>query len=196
MFYQKLEKNKIRTYISFTANKNNYRYLPHVARECRKRKITRLWSDRIVPIGNGEELSELEITPDCFKEYLKMLKKAQGGFLKKLLYPKTQVTLNRALQFMGGGNIYSCSAGNSLITVDEFGNVMPCRRMPVICGNVFDTDLEDIYFKNEFLKSLRIKSIPEKCGKCVYKYHCRGGAKCQSYARYGDFRKKDPGCFV
>lgn len=57
-----LEKNGIRTYISFTANKENYKFLPKVADECRKRRITKLWSDRLVPIGNGQELEGLKIT--------------------------------------------------------------------------------------------------------------------------------------
>ncbi|MBE7043839.1 MAG: radical SAM protein, partial [Ruminococcaceae bacterium] len=129
-----LEKKGIRTYISFTANKENYKYLPIVARECRKRNITKLWSDRLVPIGNGQELESLVITKGDFSRYLKSLKKAQGNWLIRHLYPKTQVAMNRALQFQNSnGAIYSCSAGDSLITVDEFGNIMPCRRMPVVC---------------------------------------------------------------
>ena len=131
-----LEENGIKTYISFTANKTNYKYLPVVARECRKRKITKLWSDRIVPIGNGRELDELKITSDDLEGYIKCLKKAKGSILTQKLYKKTSVTMNRALQFQNSdGEIYSCSAGDSLITVDEFGNIMPCRRMPIICGN-------------------------------------------------------------
>ena len=189
-----LEKNKIRTYISFTANKDNYKHLPLVANECRKRGITKLWSDRIVPIGNGKEIEELAITPDVLPDYLRTLRKAQGGLLAKLLSRKTEVTMNRALQFMEGGGIYVCSAGNSLITVDEFGNIMPCRRMPVICGNIFKSTLEKVYFENEVFKSLRIPTIPEECRRCLYKDICQGGARCQSYAIHNDFLHADVGC--
>ena len=191
-----LEKNGIKTYISFTANKDNFRYLPKVAKECRKRKITKLWSDRIVPIGGGGELKNLEITPDILPDYLKALKKAQGNFLTNLLYPKTQVTMNRALQFFEGGNFYTCSAGDSLVTVDEFGNIMPCRRMPIICGNIFENTIESVYFENETFKSLRNAKIPKECSYCIYNTLCRGGAKCQSYANSGDFCKADPGCYL
>ena len=191
---QTLEKNKIKTYISFTANKENYQFLPKVARECRKRKITKLWSDRIVPIGTGEEMKKLAITPDILPDYLKTMKKAQGGFLKKLLFPKTQVTMNRALQFMAGGNIYSCSAGQSLITVDEFGAIMPCRRMPIVCGNVFENTMENVYFENDTFKRLRKKTTPAECKNCLYSSVCLGGAKCQSYAKHGNFNHGDPGC--
>ena len=191
---KRLEKNGIKTYISFTANRDNYKHLPKVAWECRKRKITKLWSDRIVPIGGGEELKSLAITPDILPDYLKTLKKSQGNFLTKHIFPKTQVTMNRALQFFEGGNFYMCSAGDSLVTVDEFGNIMPCRRMPIVCGNIFENTIESVYFENETFKALRNTKIPKECSYCVYNILCRGGAKCQSFAQHKDFNTKDPGC--
>lgn len=192
-----LERAGIRTYISFTANRTNYMYLPEVAAACRKHRITKLWTDRLVPIGTGEQLRELAITEEVLPQYLKTLKKAQGSKLTRWLYPKTQVTANRALQFLGAqGSIYSCSAGSSLITVDEFGQVMPCRRMPIVCGNVLNTDLSEIYYENETFLSLRKKQIPKACAGCVYSYHCRGGARCQSFAQWGSFCRPDPGCYL
>ncbi len=190
-----LEKNGIRTYISFTANRENYRHLPEVARQCRKRRITKLWSDRLVPIGNGEELSALAITPDVIDDYIKTLKKAQGNLLLRRLYPKTQVTMNRALQFLhSDGAVYSCSAADSLITVDEFGTVMPCRRMPINCGNVRTSTLKEIYFGHKTFLRLREKYIPKECTHCKHASLCKGGAKCQCYARYGAFWRADPAC--
>lgn len=190
-----LEKNGIRTYISFTANKENYKYLPLVANECRKRGITKLWSDRLVPIGNGKELESLLITADDFYSYRDILIKAQGNIITKNLFKKTSVTMNRALQFLDSdGCYYSCSAGSSLITVDEFGNIMPCRRMPIICGNIKASTLSDIYFGNETFTELRDCTVPKECLSCEYSAYCKGGAKCQSFALTGDFTKADPGC--
>lgn len=190
-----LEKNGIRVYISFTANKANYRYLPGVAAECRKRKITKLWSDRLVPIVNGEDIKDLTITCKEFPDYVKTLKKAQGNVVIRKLFPKTQVTMNRALQFQNSdGNIYSCSAGDSLITVDEFGNMMPCRRMPIMCGNVLKTPMREIYFENPVFKELRSDTCPEECRNCKYSCFCKGGAKCQSFATVGSYFEADPAC--
>ena len=190
-----LQKNGIRAYISFTANKKNYGNLPEIAKECRKRKLSKLWSDCMVPIGTGEELSELEITSTDFPEYAKALKKAQGNFLTKKFHPKTVVSANRALQFLYcDGDIYSCSAGDSLVTVDEFGNIMPCRRMPIICGNVFESTMLKVFSEHETFKELRTKPIPKECAECVYASFCRGGAKCRSYAKYGSYFRADPAC--
>ncbi len=190
-----LEENGIKTYISFTANRENFKYLPHVAKECRKRKITKLWSDRLVPIGNGENLNDLAISKDDFPKYAKSLKKAQASFLTRAIFPKTQVSMNRALQFLySNGAIYSCSAGDSLITVDEFGQIMPCRRLPIICGNVFETTLSEVYFHHSVFRELRKEHIPHECSNCKFSYFCRGGAKCQSFAVFNSFLRADPGC--
>ena len=190
-----LEKCGIKTYISFTANKENYKYLPCVAKECRKRKISKLWSDRLVPIGNGQEMQQLTIARDDLAKYIKQLKKARGNFLIRTLYPKTQVTLNRALQFQGSiGEMYSCSAGNSLITIDEFGNIMPCRRLPIICGNIFEKTLTDVYYNNNTFRLLRQNISPKECSQCKYSYYCKGGAKCQSYAMHNSLYRADPSC--
>lgn len=192
-----LEKTGIRTYISFTANKGNYKYLPKVANECRKKHITKLWTDRLVPIGNGEDLEQLKITDAEMSNYIRTLKRAQGSFITRLLYPKTQVAMNRALQFIDSdGNIYSCAAGNSLLTVDEFGRVMPCRRMPIVCGDVFTSTLEDVYYNNLTFVDLRRDFTPKECASCEFSYLCNGGAKCQSYALYGTYKKADPACFL
>jgi len=190
-----LEKRGIRTYISFTANKENYMHLPYVASLCRKYNITKLWSDRIVPIGGGSRMDELAIDDKIFPDYAKTLNKAKGNFLTKLLRRKTEVTSNRALQFLySEGCYYSCSAGDSLITVDEFGNILPCRRMPINCGNISETTLEEVYFNNETFVNLRKPYIPGECKLCEYQYVCGGGAKCQSYAKYGTYLKADPAC--
>lgn len=192
---ERLEKNGIRAYISFTANRENMKNLPGVAAECRRRKITKLWSDRLVPIGNGEDIGNLVITDAEMPLYISLLKKARGSFLVRKLNSKTQVTMNRALQFQSSdGNIYSCSAGDSLITVDEFGNIMPCRRMPIICGNVSKTTLADVYFSSDVFRQLRMSYIPEECRECTYAALCKGGARCQAYAAYNTFLKADPAC--
>ena len=192
-----LEKNKIKVYISFTASKGNYKMFPKVAKVCYKKQISKLWSDRLVPIGNGKELENLEITKNILPDYIKSMKKARGTSLKQFLHPHTSISMNRALQFINSpGEIYSCSAGNSLITVDEFGRVMPCRRMPIYCGDIFSSTLEKIYYNNDVFKELRMNYIPKECTNCKYNYYCRGGAKCQSYAKYGTFHRADPGCFL
>ena len=102
--------------------------------------------------------------------------------------------MNRALQFLCGGETYQCGAGKTLITVDEMGRIMPCRRMPILCGNVFETTLRDAYFEHPVFRELRDPAIPLACLSCAHRETCRGGAKCQAYAQTGHFHYADPGC--
>ncbi len=192
---QKLTDSGIRTYISFTANANNYTQLPIVARECRKRRLTALWSDRLVPIGNAEEIKDLKITSDILPLYLDALKKAQGPRLTRAFCKSTDIRMQRALQFLGDNSeAYECSAAKNLLVVDEFGRVMPCRRLPIICGDVFETTLTDIYYNHPTFCDLRSPCIPRECLKCPHNMSCNGGARCQSYAEYGTYKKADPAC--
>lgn len=188
-----LERAGVTVHISFTANRANYPDLPGVAAACRRRGLTRLWSDRIVPIGGGADMAALAIGPDELPGYLDSLNRAKGGWLMQRL-SKTEVRMNRALQCLGGGVPYRCGAGNSLVVVDEMGRIMPCRRMPILCGDVRETTLREVYFGHPVFRELRDCGIPVACGECAHRHICRGGAKCQSYAAYGDFHRADPGC--
>ncbi len=192
---KKLTDNGIRVYISFTANAKNYTQLPKVASECRKNKITALWSDRIVPIGNAEDLQDLIITKDLLPDYISTLKKSRGSKLTQKIYKSTEVRLQRALQFLGDeSTCYECSAAKSLMVVDEFGRIMPCRRLPIYCGDVFKSTLTDIYYNHPIFIDLRTPYIPSECITCHHNMSCNGGAKCQSYAVFGTYKKADPSC--
>ena len=127
-------------------------------------------------------------------DYLRILRKAQGSWFARLRYPHTEVRMNRALQFLCGGDIYQCGAGKTLITVDEMGRIMPCRRMPILCGNVFDNTMKDVYFQHDVFFELRGAPVPLECLNCPQCEQCRGGARCQTYAQTGSFTGVDPGC--
>lgn len=192
---RQLENAKIRTIISFTAHKGNLREIGRVAMECRRARVSKFWSDRLVPIGTGSDLKELFIDSEAMKKYVRKLRNASNHPIAKILYPKTEIPLNRALQFLPCDRPnYRCSAGRSLITVDEFGNIFPCRRMPIHCGNVFTETLTDVYFHNPVFAELQNEMIPEECMKCRHALQCRGGAKCQSFNMYSDYRRPDPSC--
>lgn len=190
-----LRKHNIRILVSFTAHKGNYKEFPIVARYARKYKASKLWTDRLVPMGSGEEMKDMLFTPEEALEYYSIInKEKKKSFRNNLAH--LEISSDRALQFLkSAGTPYSCSAGDSLITILENGEVVPCRRMPIPCGeNSLITPLKDIYFGNEVFKDLRNKNIPDKCSKCVYSEKCRGGLKCLSYALYKDYKQADNCC--
>ena len=107
----------------------------------------------------------------------------------------TTVAMYRALQFLYTNDYaYRCTAGDSLLTVMENGDLVPCRRMPIVVGNLLKENMYDLYMNNSVLKSLRQDTTPDDCKSCEHSHFCKGGLKCLTYAIYGDLNHKDVGC--
>ncbi|MHA2336971.1 MAG: radical SAM protein [Candidatus Hodarchaeales archaeon] len=192
-----LVKEKINTMISFTAHRNNYQEFPDVAELGRQLGVSKVWSDRLIPSGSGMNLIKDMLTVEETQEYFKLMKN-QGNQTKKRKHIKTEIALDRALQFLEGwGKPYTCTAGDSLITVQANGDLLPCRRMPIPTGNLLENKLIDLYYKNTLFKRLRQKDLVNKgCEDCFYAKVCRGGLKCLSYALTNDPFNADPQCWL
>ncbi len=187
----------VKTHISFTAHKDNYHEFQSVARTAAKIKAHKVWSDRFLPSGSGKSMQEKVLSADETEEYVKSMFDARSE-IEKNIFNKTIVGMDRALQFLCAANSpYGCTAGRTLLAIDTNGDVFPCRRMPVVVGNLHETGLTEIYFKNPFLQQLRSNdSVPEECRNCLYSSKCRGGLKCLSYACFSNPNEKDPGCWL
>jgi radical SAM protein with 4Fe4S-binding SPASM domain len=190
-----LRKAGVRTMVSFTAHSDNFSEFPDVAKTCRKLGVSRLWSDRLIPTGQCTELKTL--SKEEIKEFFLLMRDARRKALASP-FSKTEISMHRALQFLAGdGKPYTCTAGDSLITVMPNGDVYPCRRMPIKVGNLLDKSLLEIYYGEGILQKLRNDDvIDEACTNCFYSKMCRGGLKCLSYAVYGDPFRRDPGCWL
>ncbi len=183
----------INSRVSFTACKENYKEFSLVAEICRQHSVRTLWSDRYVPCSPSQIISPL--SPIEAKEFVEILQQERKR--KENLFADLSVQNYRSLQFLASSQFpYHCTAGEYSIAIDEKGNVYPCRRMFVVCGNIKNDTLKDIYLYNPTFLQLRKHTIPTKCLHCKYKNSCLGGAKCQAYAVYNNFDEKDPGCWL
>ena len=89
----------------------------------------------------------------------------------------------------------SCAAGLSTLTVMPNGDVMPCRRMNVVIGNLREKSLFDIWYSSEMLWKLREREKNLKiCGKCKNLNVC-GGCRAVAFGVTGDYFAKDPQCW-
>lgn len=87
-----------------------------------------------------------------------------------------------------------CLAGWYSVGILSDGNVMACRRMPIISGKMPEQSFEEIFFGDEFLKKLRRKSFFEGCNECGFYQYCRG-CPAFSLGEKGDPFKLNPICF-
>ena len=193
---KRLVRQRIRTLISFSAHRGNFREFPEVARLGRKLGVSRVWSDRVIPWGSGAELRDQILTPDETREFFQIMDSARTEAARRW-FGRTEIAMHRALQFLvAGGRPYQCTAGDSLITIQPNGDLYPCRRMPIRVGNVLETPLADLYYQSDLFRSLRDRGRTSNgCQDCCHARQCRGGLRCLSYAVTGDPFQADPGCW-
>lgn len=185
----------IQTMVSFTASKNNYKELAKAVRICRRWQVKRFWTDRLVPLGSNE----LDMmTNEDFKKYLRVLDREskKSKLLARIGINTTNVHTNRAMQFLCSTSTdsYICSAGKSLLAILEDGTLLPCRRLPWELGNLLEDNLSNIYDKSNMVNMLKGDCIPDECKNCFNAKICAGGAKCITYAIYGDIGHRDYNC--
>ena len=177
--------------VSFTANKSNFRDFSAVADTCRKHHVQTLWSDRYIPFAHNNGVEALDFAD--MEEYATILQQEKNN-------PKNDecgldVQNFRALQFLcSGDDPYYCHAGENLITIDEYGNIFPCRRLPIHCGNIHADSISNAFFNNPVFKDLREHKISGKCISCKHAKTCKGGERCFAYAMTEKYNVPDP-CF-
>ena len=192
-----LVRQAVPTLISFTAHRGNYREFPHVVKTGKALRVNRIWADRYVPLGQGKAMDDLSLSAGETREFFKLLAASRPGRFS-IGRRTTEVACHRALQFLrAGGRPYACAAGSTLLTVLANGDLVPCRRMPVVAGNLLRERLADLYRENDMLRNLRRRNQTiAGCEICDHRRTCRGGLRCLSYAMYGDTKHADPGCWL
>ena len=191
-----LRQERVRTFLSFTVHKGNYREFGEVAEEGIRLGVARIWTDRFIPLGNGTAMADKVLSPHETGEFFEMVRKMRERTKRWWRRGDTEIAMGRALQFIaGGGEPYRCAAGGSLLALGADGILYPCRRMPVPLGNVTTEPMAALYREHHFLASLRNRRrIARGCEGCFYARACGGGLRCLSYAAFGDPFRADPGC--
>jgi len=180
--------------LAFTAHKQNYKEFPQVVDFALKNQVNNVWSDRYIPLADDKTLETLNAQET--QEYLQIMHD-QHLRLQRRKNCHTTVAMYRALQFLKTGEFaYACTAGKTLLTVMENGDLVPCRRLPLIVGNVLESDMLTLLKNNKTLQKLKSNAIPRECQGCEHEKSCQGGLKCLTYALYGDLDHKDWGCIL
>ncbi len=73
-----LRRERIRTLISFTAHRKNFREFKEVAKLGQRLRVNRVWADRLIPWGSGANLREQIMTQAETKEFFTIMEQAQA----------------------------------------------------------------------------------------------------------------------
>jgi len=181
-----LRRHKLRTLVSFSAHRANYRELPAVVHLAMKHRVPVVWADRVIPWGRGEAFSSAVLDPHETRELFRIMAATRQEVSRRWFCP-TRVAMHRGLQFLeGGGRPYRCSAGRSLLALMPNADLYPCRRLPLPVGNLWHTPLEELYFESPVLLSLRDRRrVSRGCEGCPHAERCGGGLRCLAYAMKG-----------
>lgn len=182
------------TIVSFTSSRINYADFLNLVDYCVEIGVDNVWTERLVPIGFGENLRQQMLHPYELKEFYENVYKKKKELEES--GSKTLLSFARSLQFLVSGKGSTCNCGYTNLTIMPNGDVYPCRRLPIKVGNIKEKSLFEIYYSSELLKELRShKKVDTRCKSCDFFKNCYGGEKCISYGYYQDPFAADPQCW-
>lgn len=187
------------TTINFTISRLNKDELPLLIELAKKLGVQRVSMERLAPIGRGERLSKELLSPEEFRMSLITLFQVQDMqvsstdplalFLKKKVLERySEDDLNSRI--CGG-----CTAGVAALTISYDGEVYPCPKLEISCGNAKNQSLMDIWYGSPVLQDLRYRRLRGRCEPCRFRNLC-GGCRAVAHGATGDHLGSDPTCFI
>lgn len=182
--------------IMFTLGKYNMdQLLPLCEYLCNTLDCFSFAFDFVVPIGNASQTAEYLTAMEAdaiLEEYYQFSEK--NGSLSKMFQKKpSQYRVYKQLQenkpiesVLSYPMLSGCHIGWNSICILQNGDVLPCRRLPIVLGNLKEKSFEDIFLDSELLRKFRrFYTFQKKCGTCRYGAACRG-CPAISYALSGN----------
>lgn len=157
----------------------------------------------LVPTGRGEDLVDVELTPDEYEEVLtwayRRQKDSPMGF-KPTDAPQYFRILHQQAAAEGikltGPLAHSrgCLGGISFVFISHVGDVQPCGYFDMQLGNVKEKPFSQIWTESPVFDDLRhYDRLKGKCGACEFKGVC-GGCRARALAATGDYLEEEPYC--
>lgn len=202
-------KHGIKFIVNSSFTKRNQPYIADTFKLAKKIGAHAWYMFLIVPTGRGEEIMKELVSKEDYEEILNwhyQMERMEDEILVRptcapqyyrIWHQKSKeegkTTQRRSLSFSTGGG-KGCIAGQSIMFVSAQGNVFPCSYFPMSAGNVFETDVKDIWYNSELFNNMRdFKKYEGKCGECKYLGVC-GGCRARSYAVTGSYLAPEPFC--
>jgi radical SAM protein with 4Fe4S-binding SPASM domain len=188
-----LKKHGLVVSIMMTVGRHNKEEVIPLAEELAKHNVDVFSIDRFIPEGQSDSLIGWILSPEEMKKTYTEAYEYFNASLKPrfLLYRTLFCLCNPNDSHIGA----VCSVGNNALTIMPNGDVLPCRRLPLKLGNLFETSLYDIWYTSSLLWEIRDpRNLKGKCNKCDYIPICRG-CRAVAYFVNGDYLAEDPQCW-
>lgn len=176
--------------VMVTVMKDNIPDVRDLVKFCDGIGVSRIAFGRFVTIGEGTNIASNNLTSTEVALLFQQLESLRGETEIEIVARDPLWAIIKRPSFAYSG----CTAGQLLLDVLTDGTVLPCRRLPIPVGNVFERSLSEIWALSPLLKRLRDRSQLE-CSNCDLLQLC-GGCRGVAHAMTGDLLAKDPHCFI
>ena len=183
--------------INMTVTRHNVHQLDDIFVLAKKLSAVAVHLFMLVPVGCGEEFApEDMLSPDEYEDQMRHIAEKEhiGDMEIKVTcgphYERVIREQNPEHKRMSKG----CLAGSGVLFIGHSGDVFPCGYLPVNCGNILQTPLEQIWTTSPDLARMRYThQLKGKCGDCGYAKVC-GGCRARAFAATGDYMQAEPMC--
>jgi len=187
-----LKKEGVARNLSMTVSKTNLKEVPKMLNLSKKLRVG-LGVRRYVPCGKKRSTNGFLLEPAQVRKLWHYLLKKKQSFWPKISLGCEDGMLIQDFPCYQPNN---CSAGHLSFTVLPNGDIYPCRRLPVLSGNLLKQSFKSIYYNSEPLKKLRnLHNINDVCYSCPHYEKCNGGAKCMAFGYFKEASSPDPQCW-
>ena len=186
--------------ISFTIHKKNKKDLDSLIKICEKLGAFKLKIRRFVPWGRGKAMEDFILQPQELNNCYQKIENFSKEFLRKGKKIKLSIgceaaIFNKEIFFNSGLFFNFCGVtGGRVLTVMPNGDVLSCRRLPIVFGNALEDNLYDIYYSDKMRELRNLNNLHIFCKECPFFPKCFGGAKCVTYAHAGRLDVPDIQC--
>ncbi len=169
-----------------------------------------------IPTGRGEDIAELDITPEQREELLMKLASesrkrdinmlstapqygrvaARGGTLSLTHFDvASQKGMGEEIEFLADF-VGGCGCGRLYWALQPNGDLTPCVFFPKTIGNIKKDSFLDIWQNSPTMESARNREkFIGNCRNCDSRNIC-GGCRARAYSYFNDIREDDPGCIL
>ncbi len=202
-----LEKYGVHVQVNTTVTKANATKLDEIHKVSQDLGATDFHPFLLVPTGRGEDLIDVELTPEEYDEVLTWayhrqktscmaFKPTDAPQYFRIMRQRAATEGIRITPETHGRMAVSrgCLGGITFCFISHVGDVQPCGYFDMQLGNVKEQKFSDIWTNSPVFDDLRhYDRLKGKCGACEYKGVC-GGCRARALSVYGDYMETEPYC--
>ncbi len=200
-----LVKYNIFTRVSVTLTKLNLEEIEPLVSYLKELGVNNVGIRRFVPVGKGEILKKYMLSPLETRDFYLFREELMDKYCDKnftisygcedgLLVQEVEKISKKRRKYLYYTN---CAVlRRRALTILDNGDILLCRRLPIKIGNVFEKNLEEIFFFSTLVQKMsNWRNFLSYCEDCPFFSYCLGGARCIAYGFFKKIDAPDPQCW-